>query len=278
VTSTYFIAVDGSGPSMAALRWGILRAAEVGVPVVLLHVVDDEWGLAGRAYAEEAEQRGEDALARGERKSLELDAGVAVTSRLLRGSPVWELAAAPSADDLLVIGTHKTGFLHGRVLGSRSISIVSLARCSVAVIPDVELGTRRGVVAGVGWPEVDSRAIASAAREAARLREEAVLIHSAWIAVTSRMDVIAHPLEAERSLLRSALDEARKSAPEAVVSTRISRRSPPEALLDASRRSNLLVLGSSESRGPRQSVLGTTTHDVLMNINCPALISRNTVI
>ena len=50
----------------------------------------------------------------------------------------------------MVVGTHKIGFLHGRVLGSRSVQITSTVPCSVAVIPEVDLRFRRGVVGGRG--------------------------------------------------------------------------------------------------------------------------------
>ena len=123
----YVVGIDGSGPSDAALRWAVNRAAVQPGSIVLVHVVDDEWGAAGSDYAREAMAAGQQVLQRAADQAavLSLPTGTPtivrtatrISTTIVHGSPVWELAAACGPADLLVIGTHKTGFLHGRVLG-----------------------------------------------------------------------------------------------------------------------------------------------------------------
>ncbi|HSP76688.1 MAG TPA: universal stress protein [Cryobacterium sp.] len=112
--STYYIGCDGSDPSRAAIRWGLTRAEADGSPVVLVHVVDDEWGLLGPGYAREAERRADSLLVQ-EINAAQSHAGLNIGALVLHGSPAWTLAAVPTSDDVLVVGTHKTGSLSGSV-------------------------------------------------------------------------------------------------------------------------------------------------------------------
>ena len=70
---------------------------------------------------------------------------------LLEGPLAWALAELSTVDDLVVVGTPaKTGFLYGRVLGSRSVQVaLAVVPTRVAVIPEVDLRFQRGVVTGI---------------------------------------------------------------------------------------------------------------------------------
>ena len=272
------VGVDGSGPSDAALTWAVTRAVARSLPLVLVHVIEDEWGLAGSDFATEATYAGEAVLQAAHERVRAVSATVALSERILHGSPVWELAHAGDADDLLVVGTHKTGFLHGRVLGSRSVSLAASAPCSVMVVPVGQSISRKGVVAGVVWAEGLDHAVSSAVREAARLDEPLTLVHAS----PPRPDGVgANDTETasrQRGLLARALEIARSAAPDVTVHTRVSTRQPVDALLDASRYSSLLVLEPSRRNDPATSIVGSTTHGVLMNINSPVLIARSAAI
>jgi nucleotide-binding universal stress UspA family protein len=272
--SAYLVGVDGSAPSDAALRWAVNRAVARGMPLELVHVIEDDWGLVGSDFAREAMLTGE-AVVQGALEAARAMTGTArLEVRVLGGSPVWELARACRDDDLLVIGTHKTGFLHGRVLGSRSVTISALASCSVVVVPMGQTALRHGVVVGVVRSEGSWHAVASGAREAARLDQPLVLVHSSPVGSGSPAGP-REALERERLVLRLAVEAAEAAAPGVAVHTRVSSRQPAEALLDASRDAALLVLEPSRHDGRDATVLGSTTHDVLMNINSPVLIARN---
>jgi nucleotide-binding universal stress UspA family protein len=274
--NAYLVGVDGSGPSDAALKWAVTRAVSQSVPLVLVHVIEDEWGLAGSDFAREAMFAGEAVLQDAQERVRDLSATVPLSARILHGSPVWELAHTCAPDDLLVVGTHKTGFLHGRVLGSRSVSVAGTAPCSVMVVPVGESITRHGVVAGMVWAEGLDRAVSAAAREADRIDEPLTLVHAS----PPRPDAAEDPetVSRQRDLMRRAVDAARSVAPDVTVHTRVSSRQPAEALLDASHYATMLVLEPSRRNGPAASMIGSTTHGVLMNINSPVLIARSAAI
>jgi nucleotide-binding universal stress UspA family protein len=198
---------------------------------------------------------------------MTMNPALTVSTRLLGGSVPSALADFAQSDDLLVIGTGKTGFLHGRVLGSRSLQIALAASCTVAVVPDVDLRFRRGVVAGVDR-HATAGAIGRAAAQEAMMRGEELLLVQA-----------THDTGSGRTPPRAdlALDEAAASArtafPNLVVRTRVTDRPPAEALLDSARDKALLVLGPG-SLDPSRSPIGAVLHDVLLNVNAPVLISR----
>jgi nucleotide-binding universal stress UspA family protein len=258
------IGVDGSNPSRAALQWGVRRGARLGEPVRLVHVADEEWGQAGREVADEEEHRGAVTLAEAARDAHSTAPALEIEQQLTHGSAAGELVAACGPEDLLVVGTHKTGYILGRVLGTQSIVMAFAAPCSVAVIPENFLAAREGVVVGIADDGTWAAAVEVGAQEAKQRRQELTLLHSGADTVLGRAR--------GRSLLADAAKAALQSAPELTVVSRFSGRRPAESLLDASRRSSMLVLGVS--RRDRAELIGSVAHEVLLNINSPVVVAR----
>ncbi len=242
MSARYIVAVTDTPAAEAARRWAETHAEVDGTPVVTVHVDRDR------------------------------DPNPPVPAPMPRDGRVLLHGAIPAAlagfvhdEDVLVIGTDKTGFVHTRVFGSRGLQIVAATPSSVAVIPTVDLRFRSGGVAGIDRPRTAALIARTAAAEAAARSETLQLIHSTFAGI------IPAEIDANESVLDSAADAARHSWPELAVRTRTTPRPPAEALLDASRTAALLVLGPG--KGDRE-VFGTVLHDVLTNINCPVLIVR----
>ena len=258
------VGIDDSGPSRSALRWALRRAESTGATLRLEHVVDDEWGQVGNEYAHQESADGQ----------LLLDAalrtvaptGRSATATLSHGSPAWTLAQQADPQAVLVVGSHKTGYLRGRVLGTRSIVVASAARCTVVVIPEDNLSQRHGVVVGVTAGPWSRVAVIAGAREASRLDQELSLIHVAPDATETTA--------AGREALASAAELAASIAPELVVRRRVLHRRCSDALLDISRTAVLLVLGESRVDPDRAGFIGSVTHEVLLNLNSPVMIAR----
>ena len=138
--------------------------------------------------------------------------------------------------------------------------MASVAECSVAVIPDTQVSTRRGVVVGVAGGAWEA-AVVWGANEATRLGNELSLVHAATA-------------DEGNDLLADAAALASHIHPALVIRRRVSRRRPSEALLDLSRSAGLLVLGASHLSTARAGFLGSTTHEVLLNINSPVVVAR----
>ncbi len=260
---TVIVGVDGSTPSRAALAWAIGRAVDRSEPLKIMHVFEDEWGQLGPDYARDESTAGAGLVADAVRFARERMPDSAISQVTVHGSPAWELAAAARPEDLLVVGTHKTGHINGRVLGTRSVVVASVAQSSVAIIPDIAIRGRSGVVVGVADGDSWHDAVAAAAAEADRSGDALLLVH-------------AGPAgrEAERTLLGAASAFALAAAPSIPLHSRVSRRTPAEALLDASRAAALLVLGGSRRDPDGAGFIGSVTHEVLLNINVPVLVAR----
>jgi len=257
VYARYVVGVDGSSPSRAALSWAAGRAETDGVPLVIAHVEEPEGGMMGGDFARTEMRSGSDLLT--QLASSLHGHGTDVSTTLLSGFVPWSLAEATRPDDLLVIGTHKTGFLHGRVLGSRSVQIAASARCTVAVIPDTDLRRRTGVVVGVRPGETPD-VIEAAAAEASRHGQQLSVIRS-----------ISPHTEKEPS---PAIQAVQAAHPGLSIRTKETRRSPAEALLDAGRDKALLVIGPGVGTGTG-SPIGSVLHDVLLNLTAPVLVVRD---
>lgn len=263
------VGVDGSAPADAAIRWAVRRAEREGAQLVAVHVVDDAFGDAGAAFVDEARRAGAELLAGEVARIAAGHPGVAVSERIASGGLAWSLRSLVAADDLLVIGTHKTGFLHGRVLGSRSVQVAAAVPCSVAVVPDVDLRFRRGVVAGIDRAATAPTVARVAAVEAADRGDELLLLQAVPRGVPGAEARGVHDSEA----ITVAVRAAREVRPSLVVRARVAHRDPAEALLDASRDKALLVLGPGSLEATR-SPIGSVLHDVLLNVTAPVLVAR----
>jgi nucleotide-binding universal stress UspA family protein len=270
------VGIDGSMPSRAAVRWSIQRAGATGEDVVLAHVVDDEWGVVSHRLLDEARMEADALLTTEAAFARSIDPGASVTTILREGNPMWELITAAEGADLVVVGTHKTGFVRGRVFGSRSLQLAGGSPAPVAIIPESSARMRTGIVVGVNESPASQAAMMFGADEARRLGEELILV-GAWAG-----PVETEPNEASRrrtalvkSRIESVLVEARATITHANDELRIRvrevNRPAAEALVGAAASARLLVIGSSRRQG-RRTTLGPVAHDVLINLAAPTVV------
>lgn len=93
---------------------------------------------------------------------------------------------------LLVIGSDYRGPETGPARGPHGIRITAGAHCPVAVVPDLDLTGRTGVVVGIDGADVSEAAIAFAAAEADRSAEVLTAV-SAWSPVTVPLGLRSYP-------------------------------------------------------------------------------------
>jgi nucleotide-binding universal stress UspA family protein len=237
----------GDSDAAAAGRWAESHARRDGVPMVRVHV--------GSGITDET-------------------SGLKVGTKemdivYIAGRAPEALARFVTADDILVIGTGKTGFIHSRIFGSVSLQITAEVPCTVAVIPTIDLRFRRGIVAGVKDDDLMPAIIGAAAGEARARQESIELIHSSFSGVIPAVIETRAATAARAAAVESMVDAG------TTVRTRSTQRPPAEALLDASRNAALLVVGAGHPRGAGHA-LGAVTHDVLVNIDAPVLVARRT--
>lgn len=251
------VGVDASAPSLTALSWALDRAERSGVPVLLVHVQrGDAPDSVGAAAATSPLLH--ELLERSRREHPTLEVG----GVLLHGDPAWELSAATRSTDLLVIGTHKTGYVRGRALGSRSIQMASTVECTIVITPAHDGEHRRGVVAGISTEEMAVPVAAAAATEAMVADQALLLVHASEEGEESGD---------RASPLSTAVDVVHLVAPSISPRALESTRPPAELLLDIARDRALLVLGM-RTPGERRTTVSAVTHDILMNPTSPVML------
>ena len=273
--SRLVVGVDGSVPARAALRWACARAAERGATVLAVHVVDDEWGSPDALTDDDDAPSLLDAETEYARS---LSSGVNVSSELLTGSPMWELARYSDPSTMLVVGTHKSGFHYGRVFGSRSLQLANLVNGPVAIVPETPVRMRRGVLVGVddtpaGFAAVDVAADFARAHdcELTMVRASAGTVPTGW-SEDARREWQLRSDDLARGKLATAADRARHRQPDIVIRSRVVRRSAGIALNELARGAELLVIGDSRRAGGKLGSLGSVAYDVLLNLSSPTLV------
>lgn len=264
------VGIDGSGPSAGALSWAIRYSLDHSSDLLLVHVVDDAWGVAGAEYMADAERRAIHVLDAA--RQLASQAGVAkVSSELVHGRAPAELSGIAGSHDLLVVGSHRTGYLRGRAFGAASVYVVAAARSAVLVVPNLPFEGRRGVVVGISGTPSSESALLQGAREAAGADQPLVLVHARppmpheEAAVTGE-----YRASAARSVVAHASSLALIDIPNLDLSSRIVSESVASALLSAAADAALLVVGRGHTEAA--PAMSTVVHDVLMNLNAPVLI------
>jgi len=277
VSGTLVVGIDGTESSRAALRWALTRAAITGAELKLIHVIDDEWTTISARMIKDL---GDDSqrLLEGEAEyARSLAPNVTVYTESTRGEPMQVLISASRDAGMVVVGTHKTGFINGKIFGSRSLQLAASAYAPVAIIPQGLPRDGRGIVAGVDDSIAGRQAIRFAAREAGRTGETLTLVRAFTIPATStisddaRSELIQYSEERASTALADAVTLATLTAPDIDLKTRTVRRPIAEVLVDAAATATLLVIGSSRQQ-EATAIVGSVSHDVLINLTGPAVV------
>jgi nucleotide-binding universal stress UspA family protein len=167
------VATNDSPQSRAAVEWAARRAASAGLPLVILYVVDDRWVAEPVPWTGELVKRGEMLVeAAAERVRGKIPAEI--TTKVLEGGVSGSLRKYSTQVSMLVVGS---GAPHlGGSLTDRALQVAAAAKCPVAVIGVTEAEGGQGVVVGVDGSEEATQAVAFAAAEADRERQELTVV------------------------------------------------------------------------------------------------------
>ncbi len=263
------VGVDGSSASTTAVTWAAERARDRGLPVEVMYVADDDWGSVGERELTELHPDVAAVIDRAAAIAREIAPEAIVAGRVRIGDPMIELAEASRFAGMIVVGTHKTGFFHGRALGSRSLQLAAMAWCPVAVIPGFSTALRKSIVVGIDDSAASAAAIDFGSAEAIATGEPLVFVHGTEMPARESH---RHTTTLTQSLTKAAMVRAKAVGVMQLVRGREIARPAAEALIDASQQAQLLVIGTSRRRGIEQSALGPVAHDVLMNITGPTVV------
>lgn len=275
----------GPGPTDAALAFAAEEATTTGAPLQLVHVVHSQpLGPDAAVLSEREHERvGRKALnaALASARAL-VPTGAPVTADLCLGPVVPTLADVASEAAMIVLQRRDLSSVRRIVTRSISSSVAAHARVPVISVPEHwsperPHGRDPRVTVGVDVP-ARSLAVLGAAAAAAKRRGAILHVVHAWSFPAAYDDLALSVSEAEEwnkraaEELQHAIDGFGKEM--LGVPYRLDVRQAPvaEALLEAGRVSDLLVVGRHDSRIPLGSHLGPIARAVLHEAHCPVML------
>ena len=274
------VAIGSVDSHDAALRFAADVAVRERRPLRLVHVVNltqgmvaSGQGLVGIADAEVS--------AVGRPLEACVDRARSLTQRLVRvdhclrfGPVVSELVQLAHTADRIVLQRRQNARLSHALTGSVSADVAGLAPAPVVSVP--ELWSRTGVttrlVAGVDGTAPNEAMLEWAFREAALLDAQLTLVH-AWFKPSIYEEAfigrgaVNLSRDATRLQIEQQLHACRSAFPSVDARLHVTHAQPVDALVEASRHADLLLLSRRRTRGVAH--LGRMARSVLRRAGCP---------
>ncbi|MFT4281549.1 universal stress protein [Microbacterium sp.] len=280
MSKTIVVGVNGGSVAPRVVEWAIARASVRGERVELISVVGGALGTVGEdAVVEEAVSAAEDLLRDHARRVAAR--GVDVVSRVASGDPVSVLTEAAAGAEVLVIGSDYRGPDGGRARGVHGVRIAASAPCPVVVVPDLDLGARRGVVVGIDGSSVSEHALRFAAEEADRSGEPLIAV-SVWTPLQAPRNGLAVYPELYLTNMQAATEEVQALAlagmasdfPDLVVDRRVERGYPSHVINELASSARLAVVGTHGRGAVARFLLGSISHEVLARLSTVTAVVR----
>ncbi|MEU2563204.1 universal stress protein [Streptomyces longispororuber] len=295
------VGVDGSEHSLRAVAWAADEAVLRGVPLRLVHAAsredEEETALPGEpgrfavafafASASASKERADAVVDAAARRARRGHQDLRVSVRVRNEEPVPALVRESRNATALVVASRGRSGVVELLLGSVSLGVAARADCPVIVLRgshdnQARAGTRQRVVVGVGEGPECAAAVAFACAEAER-RQVTLEAVRAWRRPV-RYDASGparspeEPASAARRRAADGLAAALRGAvadhPSVAVLQHPVEGFVRRALLDASYRADLLVVGARRRRahlGPGLH-LGRVAHALLHHSACPVAV------
>ncbi|MEV4299063.1 universal stress protein [Microbispora rosea] len=281
VSDPVVVGTDGSAGATRAVEWAAGHAVLQGLPLRVVHAVErlpydgprypipdsyDRLAPSGRQLLDHAER-----VARDRRPGLE------VTAELAEGRPGRVLRDQAARASEVVLGSHGAGGFPGMLLGSVGNQVAGHVAVPVVVVRPEPPEAAAEIVAGFDCSEASGPALAYAFEEA-RLRGHRVRVVCAWEPPVPYGPVIGMDLDGMRraaeDYARGELQPWRSGYAEVKAELDMVRAHPVSALIEASSRAVLLVVGSHGRNAFAAAVLGSVSRAVLAHARCPVAVVR----
>ncbi|MFJ9542484.1 universal stress protein [Streptomyces sp. NPDC101225] len=283
------VGVDGSASSLAAVEVAAreARLREAGLRVVhaflwpATHVPLGPWPLGppDGGIRNRVEHLVAEAVERARKTAPEVD----VSHVVVTGEPLTVLEAQSRAAELVVVGSRGMGGFVGLLVGATAVHLVAHGRCPVLVVRD-QPSAEGPIVLGVDGSPAGERAVDFAFSEAAFRKTGLTALH-AWTTWNASLPAPQDPslpyanppgalAEEEGRLLSEALAGHQERYPEVAVEHKVVHGRTREALIEASRTAQLMVLGARGRDGFAGLLLGSVSQALLHHAHCPVVVVR----
>jgi len=280
MTHAIVVGIDGSTDSRHAMEWAFDESRRSDRPVQLLFAATDD------TYSPLTDTLIHDVLAEDARRVVEqaksqVPAELAQSTQVewVFGTPTKVLVHASERADLLVVGTHGRSIVGAALRGSVSRHVTRHAKSPVVVVRPAEGAGR--VLAGLDLDAPEP--LLPTAFQQAATRGLPLTVIRAWMApgtVGLGMGVPSGGLDpdsierGERGMAQQAVDEWAATYPDVAVDLRLVRGDARHVLVDASKDSELLVVGPHGRGWFSGLTLGSTSETVAEHAHSPVMVAR----
>lgn len=299
------VGVDGSAPSITAVRWAATEAALRNAELQVLFAY--QTAVPGADFGESVSfQRAAD-----EQATAVVEAAVAaavdvaddvtddladdvaraiggtllVSGSAVRGYPARALLKAAEDADLLVVGNRGRGGFQGLLSGSVSAQVATYAPGPVVVVrgrADTATNQPGGpIVVGVDGSYPSEVAVRAAVQEAALRRQSVIEMvttypgeHSGDLPSTYDPGRLEADLRLQQQRLLTAARASHPDLPEVLVEQQVVEGGPAAVLTGRSMQAELVVVGARGHGGFEGLLLGSVGLELLQHAGCPVLIAR----
>lgn len=279
-SSAVVVGVDSTSSSAQALVWAAQAARDRHLRLVLVHAVGHPMTALDAIYDDQIREGAHDLLEKAAARVRESWPDVSVTT-YVAGTPATHALAELSRDaTLMVVGTHRLSRAERVFAGSLSYAVAAASWCPVVVVPRLPDEDTAGVVVGADGSADGVLAVRLAAEEAERAGQELHVVH-AWQEPATYLSADYVPsgfgeqlADAEAVILGESVAGLADAHPDLVVRRHLVQAQPARALLDVAATARLVVVGSRGRTGLTRALLGSVSHDVVLNATCPVMVAR----
>lgn len=291
MTKRIIVGVDGSAPSLEALRWAAYEARRRNADLLAVscYSIPVYGSPEGAVYPtpddiDMFKSGAVTVVTEATQVVAEIDPKINVeTATAMSPAAVAISEAARPGDEIVVGATGHTGFIDG-LLGSVALSIVHRAHVPVIVVPAspaVEVGEiMKKIVVGVDGSPGSLQALEWAYNEALVAEGELTAVHGWSYPYDGPRTSVSEPrtqmqLDAMEEL-KSSLESLgpRLTGGAVHVHARLAEQSAAEALLDEGKDADLIVVGSRGRGAFRAALLGSVSRTVVQHAPCPVAVIR----
>jgi nucleotide-binding universal stress UspA family protein len=273
------ISLDGS-PS--AIEYAAREALLADAPLHIIHVlrmpaVEAYAGVYG-GVLEEADSTITEAVARAR---ILTDGRVRITAeRVDDGALISHLVHRANHGRIVVLQHRRLSRARRMVTGSTVNAVAARTTVPVVSVPEAWTRTAQSSVVTVGLQDgQEAAALLRAGFEEARLRHARLAaIHTWWLDTDWEPSSLDQEYKSDRDAstrreIGPILDGIHRQFPQVKASLEVWNAPPADALLDAARESELLVLGRRHHMLPLGSHLGPVTRAILAHGDCPVYLT-----
>jgi nucleotide-binding universal stress UspA family protein len=282
------VGVDGSEPSVEALEWAVQEALVREVRLTVVYVLEPTYlpsplmAPPAVEVVSEAEETARRLVNDMVQRARDLAPSVEVAGSVHVGSPSGELLRAAAGAELLVVGNAGHGAVPGVLLGSVSTSVAVHSALPVVVVRSAPKPPSGQIVVGVDGSPASLAAVELAVKEASWRGARLTAVHVSTgpfplVATTAEPQRIhrrdADPTEA--AVVSETLAGWEEKFPDVLIDRVFMVGHAVPALVDASRGTDLLVVGSRGRGAFSRLLLGSVSLGVLHLAACPVAVIRH---